>query len=160
MDVSLDLAALLAALAWPVVLGYGLWRYRKPIETFLTKQPVKSFSVAGVLSMDFGEPKEMAPRSSGQDIVVDLCQPTPSGAVTDAMRPGVRRTTEREHPRGLRRDRPGHRRGVADLSIVHTRAPPSKDAGSQIFRVRRDDPGSATTLRWIGGAGQGSVGAC
>ena len=84
MEVSLDVAALLAAIAWPVVLVMALLRYRGPIETFLTRQPVKSFSVAGILAMDFGEAKEMAPRWSGQDIMIDLRHPTPSVNVTDS----------------------------------------------------------------------------
>jgi len=84
MEVSLDVAALLAPIVWPVVLVMTLLTYRGPIETFLTKQSVKSFSVAGVLAMDFGEAKEMAPRWSGQDIVVDLCHPAPSVHVTDS----------------------------------------------------------------------------
>ena len=87
MDVSLDIAAFIAAFAWPVVVGLILWGYHESIKTFLTNQPVRSFSIAGVLSMDFGEAKEMAPRGSGPDIMVDLRQPTPAGAVTDAPAP-------------------------------------------------------------------------
>jgi hypothetical protein len=87
MDISLDIAAFIAAVAWPVVLFVVLWWYHQPIETFLASRPVTSFSIAGVLSLDFGEAKEMAPRGSSPDIVVDLRHPTPAGAVIDAPGP-------------------------------------------------------------------------
>ncbi len=78
-------AALIGAIAWPVVLIIFLLSCQKPIREFLDKQPVRNISVGGVFSAEFGEVKEMTPKWSDQDLPTGLRKPTPSANITDSM---------------------------------------------------------------------------
>jgi hypothetical protein len=84
MEVTLDLAALVSALAWPAVIGFVVWRYREPLSEFLREAPrrVRSISAAGV-SIELAETEPRALLSL-QDVKVDLRRAGTSGDVNDS----------------------------------------------------------------------------
>jgi hypothetical protein len=86
MDISLDIAALLAAIVWPLVLLAILFKYRVPVGEFLTnlgKNPVESLEVPWVgISLRFAIAK---PMMSNQDPFAEVFrQPTPSYEVVSS----------------------------------------------------------------------------
>src|SRR5215217_6409039 len=60
MNVSLDIAALLAALAWPAVLAFVLLKYRGPIERLLGSDTINVQIPWGGISLQFATVRPMS----------------------------------------------------------------------------------------------------
>lgn len=84
MEVTLDLAALVSALAWPAAIVFIVWRYREPLSGFLREVPrrVRSISAAGV-SIELAEAQPRALLAL-QDLKVDLRHAGTSSDVNDS----------------------------------------------------------------------------
>src|SRR3712207_2382107 len=75
MDISLDIAAMVAAIAWPVVAIVVLLRYRGTIQRMVGSRQVESLSIAG-FSLQLGEAREMTMQGATPNLLVNLSQPT------------------------------------------------------------------------------------
>jgi hypothetical protein len=85
VNVTLDLAALIAALVWPVVVVFALSKYRQPITDLSNAALQRGFNVGlGGFSLEIPGVHELMPRWSGKDMEIDLRRPIPSAEVTDS----------------------------------------------------------------------------
>jgi hypothetical protein len=84
VEVTVDLAALVSALAWPAVIAFVVWRLREPLSGFLRDVPrrVRSISAAGI-SVELAETESQALLSL-HDVRIDLRHAGTSADVNDS----------------------------------------------------------------------------
>jgi hypothetical protein len=94
MKVSLDIAALLAALAWPAVLAFVLLKYRGPLERLLRSDTINVQIPWGGISLQFATVKPM----SQDPFAAEFRHPTSSTQIMDSVSGAFAMQLEDETP--------------------------------------------------------------
>jgi len=78
MNVSFDIAALIAAIVWPAAIVFVLLKYRDLIEKLVNSKRLPTAGIADVLALEFREANEMRTEGpASQDLLTHLRLPRP-----------------------------------------------------------------------------------